>query len=49
MTDRAQRQYEAMRGHFHQTARERGFALVPTQERPVELLSRLAGELAHPA
>ncbi|MFF1907651.1 cell division protein ZapE [Kitasatospora sp. NPDC058218] len=49
MTDRAQKQYEAMRGHFHRTAEQRGFTLDPAQQPPVERLSRLAGELAHPA
>ncbi|MGW2375157.1 cell division protein ZapE [Kitasatospora sp. NPDC001683] len=38
-----------MRGHFHRTAREGGFTLDPAQKLPVERLSRLAGELAHPA
>ncbi|MEU6238698.1 cell division protein ZapE [Kitasatospora sp. NPDC047058] len=49
MTDRVQKQYEAMRGHFHRAAEQRGFTLDPAQEAPVERLSRLAGELAHPA
>ncbi|MFJ6769923.1 cell division protein ZapE [Kitasatospora sp. NPDC091257] len=49
MTDRVQKQYEAMRGHFHRAAGQRGFTLDPAQELPVERLSRLAGELAHPA
>ncbi|MER5640507.1 cell division protein ZapE [Kitasatospora sp. NPDC002227] len=49
MTDRVQKQYEAMRGHFHRAAEQHGFALDPAQELPVERLSRLAGELARPA
>ncbi|MFB7470025.1 cell division protein ZapE [Kitasatospora sp. NPDC056184] len=49
MTDRVQKQYKAMRGHFHQAAEQHGFTLDPAQEFPVERLSRLAGELAHPA
>ncbi|MEU4301508.1 cell division protein ZapE [Kitasatospora aureofaciens] len=49
MADRARKQYEAMRGHFHRTAEQHGFTLDPAQELPVERISRLAGELAHPA
>ncbi|MBB4949870.1 cell division protein ZapE [Kitasatospora gansuensis] len=49
MTDRVQKQYEAMRDHFHRAAEQRGFTLDPAQQPPVERLSRLAGELAHPA
>ncbi|WP_380284055.1 cell division protein ZapE [Kitasatospora purpeofusca] len=49
MTDRVQKQYEAMRGHFHRAAGQGGFTLDPAQEPAVERLSRLAGELAHPA
>ncbi|MFE2408847.1 cell division protein ZapE [Kitasatospora sp. NPDC059408] len=49
MTDRVQKQYEAMRGHFQRAAGQHGFTLDPAQELPVERLSRLAGELAHPA
>ncbi|MFE6055420.1 cell division protein ZapE [Kitasatospora sp. NPDC056446] len=49
MTDRTRKQYEAMRGHFHRAAGQGGFTLDPAQELPVERLSRLAGELAHPA
>ncbi|MFB7614617.1 cell division protein ZapE [Kitasatospora sp. NPDC056181] len=49
MTDRAGKQYESMRAHFLRAAEQRGFTLDPAQEAPVERLSRLAGELAHPA
>ncbi|MEU9078194.1 cell division protein ZapE [Kitasatospora sp. NPDC048538] len=49
MTDRVHQQYEAMRDHFRRAADRRGFTLDPAQEAPVERLSRLAGELAHPA
>ncbi|MFD0278795.1 cell division protein ZapE [Kitasatospora sp. NPDC127111] len=49
MTNRVGREYEAMRAHFLRAAADRGFTLDPAQEAPVERLSRLAGELAHPA
>ncbi|MGW4896475.1 cell division protein ZapE [Kitasatospora sp. NPDC004240] len=49
MADRVHRHDEEMRGHFRQAAEQRGFTLSAAQEHAVERLSRLAGELAHPA
>ncbi|MFI6155513.1 cell division protein ZapE [Kitasatospora sp. NPDC051170] len=49
MTDRAERQHQAMREHFRRAAERRGFTLAPAQQAAAERLARLAGELARPA
>ncbi|MEF9887086.1 cell division protein ZapE [Streptomyces sp. P9-A4] len=46
MNQKTREQHEAMRRHFQQASEQRGFTLSAAQERAVERLSLLAGELA---
>ncbi|WP_242427209.1 MULTISPECIES: cell division protein ZapE [unclassified Streptomyces] len=46
MNQKTREQHEAMRRHLQQAAEQRGFTLSPAQERAVERLALLAGELA---